>query len=146
MIIIRFCNLAEYLQFWKAPLISLPSRTKDCSMQKVTSLDQSKNQNIFTTSGESGNNVYPLKKAVVLFILRQSLLESGSEAFDMVNRSLFEKYRCELSDCFEKPEYLLDVLKYVYDGSYTAVVESMKQSLEKFAQECIIKEFLEKIR
>lgn len=114
-------------------------------MQKVTSLNQSKNQAIFATSEESDNDVYHLKKTVVLFVLRQSLLESGREAFEMVNRSLFEKYRCEISDCFEKPEYLVDVLKYVYDGSYATVVESMKRSLDKFAQEGSIKEFLEKI-
>jgi len=114
-------------------------------MQKVTSLIQSKNQAIFTSYDSSNNDAYQLKKTVVLFVLRQSLLESGREAFEMVNRSLFEKYRCEISDCFEKPEYLVDVLKYVYDGSYTAVVESMKRSLDKFAQEGAIKEFLEKI-
>jgi len=113
-------------------------------MQKVTNLNQNKNYDI-TSSGAPDNDVYQLKKGVVLFVLRQSLLESGSEAFEKVNRSLFEKYHCEMSDCFEKPEYLVDVLKYVYDGSYTAVVESMKRSLDKFAQEGAIKEFLEKI-
>ena len=114
-------------------------------MQKVTSLNQSKTQAIFTLSDSSYNDVYHLKKTVVLFVLRQSLLESGREAFEMVNRSLYEKYRCEISDCFEKPEYLIDVLRYVYEGSYETVVESMKQSLDKFAQEGAIKEFLEKI-
>ena len=72
-------------------------------------------------------------------------MESGMEAFELFNRSLFEKYHCELSDCLEKPEYMIDVLKYVYDGSHTSVIESMKRSLDNFSQEHIIKEFLEKI-
>jgi len=114
-------------------------------MQKVINPNQSKNQDMFTSPDEFKNDVYHLRKTVVLFVLRQSILETGREAFEMVTRSLFEKYQCEISDCFEKPEYLVDVLKYVYDGSYTAVVESMKRSLDKFAQEGTIKEFLEKI-
>ena len=114
-------------------------------MQKVTNLNRSKNQAIFTSYDSSNNDVYHMKKTVVLFVLRRSLLESGREAFEMVNRSIYEKYRCEMSDCFEKPEYLVDVLKYVYDGSYTEIVESMKRSLDKFAKEGTIKEFLEKI-
>lgn len=112
-------------------------------MQKVINPNQNKNQDISTSSYESNNDVYSLKKTVVLFVLRQSILETGREAFEMIKRSLYEKYHCEIDDCFEKPEYLVDVLKYVYDGSYIVVVESMKQSLDKFAQESVIKEFLE---
>lgn len=114
-------------------------------MQKVTDLNQSINQDTLTLSGTYGNEAYQLKKDVVLFVLRQSLLESRIKAFEMVNRSLYEKYRCEISDCFEKPEYLVDVLKYVYDGCYTEVVASMKRGLDKFAEEDTIKEFLGKI-
>ena len=114
-------------------------------MQKATNLNQNDNRNISTLSGTYGNQAYQLKKDVVLFVLRKSLLETGSEAFEMVNRSLFQKYRCELSDCFEKPEYIVDVLKYVYDGSYSEIIESINRSLDKFAQEDEIKEFLEKI-
>jgi len=113
-------------------------------MQKAASLNQNKNRN-FIPSDESLRKGYDLKKDVVLFVVRQSLLASGKEAFEMINRSLFEKYHCELLDCFEKPEYLLDVLKYVYDGSYASVVESIKRSLDKFAQDGTIKQFLEKL-
>lgn len=113
-------------------------------MQKTASLNQNKNRNLIP-SDESLSKGYDLKKDVVLFVVRQSLLASGKEAFEMINRSLLEKYRCELLDCFEKPEYLLDVLKYVYDGSYASVVESIKRSLDKFAQDGTIKQFLEKL-
>ena len=114
-------------------------------MQKVTSLNLNKNQDVFTAPDVSDNDVYDLKTGVVLYVIRQSLLESGREAFELVNRSLFEKYRCELSDCFEKPEYLRDVLNYVFNGSHAKVIESMKRNLDKFAHEGSIKEFLEKI-
>ena len=112
-------------------------------MQKATNLNQNSNPNISTLSGTYYTPAYQLKKDVVLFVLRQSLLKTGNDAFEMVNRSLFQKYRCELSDCFEKPEYLSDVLNYVFDGSYRTIVESIKQNLDKFSKEGIIKEFLE---
>ena len=116
-------------------------------MQKAPDLDKSqhKYQENLTSSGKLDSNVYQLKKEVVLFVLKQSLLESGTKSFEMVTRSLFEKYRCDISDCFEKPEYLSDVLKYVYDGSYMTFVESIRKKLDKFSKESGIKEFLEKI-
>ena len=111
----------------------------------MTNLNQDKNKEIFALCTASDNDIYKLKKDVVLYVIRQSLLASGKETFELVNRSLFEKYHCEISDCFEKPEYLHVVLKYVYDDSYKAVVESIKQSLEKFTHDSTINEFLEKI-
>jgi hypothetical protein len=116
-------------------------------MQREINLNQSqhKRQKNFTSFDRLDSSGYQLKKSVVLFVLRQSILESGTAAFEMVNRSLFEKYRCEISNCFEKPEYLSDVLRYVFDGSYVAIIESIKKNLDKFSQENGIKEFLEKI-
>lgn len=112
-------------------------------MQKVSNLNQNKNQDIFVLSDASDNDVYQLKKSVVLFVLRQSLLESGKETFELVNRSLFEKYRCEISDCFENPRYLVDVLKYVYDESYVEIIESITRSLDEFSQDGAMKGFLD---
>ncbi|HSB57201.1 MAG TPA: hypothetical protein VLD38_05295 [Nitrosopumilaceae archaeon] len=114
-------------------------------MQTEDKSSRRKDQDIFNSSIECGGNGYALKKDVVLFVIKRSILESGIEAFELFNRSLFEKYHCEISDCFEKPEYLVDVLKYVYDGSYVIVVQSIKESLDKFMEEKTIKEFVEKI-
>ena len=113
-------------------------------MQRGTIQDKipQKRQNEFTSHTASKSDSYELKKTIVFYVLKNSLLESGEEIFEMVNRSLLEKYRCEISDCFEKPQYLSDVLKYVYDGSYPIVVESIKKNLSKFAHENGIKEFL----
>ena len=105
-----------------------------------------KPQERFTSPAELDSNGYQLKKEIVLFVVKRTIPESGSPVFEMVNRSLFEKYRCEISDCFEKPEYLSDVLKYVFDSSYHTIIESITKNLDKFAQESGIKEFLDKIR
>jgi len=114
-------------------------------MQEKSSLVQSQKayQSNFIPSSISDCDAYELKKDIVLYILKQSLLESGEAIFEMVNRSLREKYCCEVLDCFEKPEYLIDVLRYVYDGSYHRVVESIKKNLIKFSHESGIREFVE---
>src|SRR3990172_7949235 len=114
-------------------------------MQKKSSLDQNqkKYQSNFIPSSISNDDSYELKKSIVLYVLKQSLLESGETIFEMVNRSLLEKYGCGILDIFEKLEYLSDVLKYVYCGSYHKVVESIKKNLSPFSHESRIKEFVE---
>lgn len=97
------------------------------------------------TNPKVSKDANSLKKEVVLFIIRRCLLETGIESFELVTRSLFEKYRCELSDSFENPEYLVDVLRYVYDSSYATIVKSIRQHLCKFADDITIEKFLEKL-
>jgi len=113
-------------------------------MKKVTDVELSntKNSSTLCTCAEGA---YKLKKEIVLSVLKQSLLEKGIEEYEMVDRSLYEKYRCELSDCFENPGYLSDVLKYVYECAYTGFVKSIEAKLGVFTQEVEIKEFLEKL-
>ena len=114
-------------------------------MQRGLSLDknQRKSYDRFVSSKKLNSQGYQLKKEVVVYVLNKTLLGSGMEVYDMVNRSLYEKYRCDISDCFEKPEYLADVLRFVFDGSYHIVAESLAKNLERFTEEAGIKEFLE---
>jgi hypothetical protein len=100
----------------------------------------------FASSAEQNCYGYKLKKDIVQFVVKQIILESGPSVFDLVNRSLYEKYRCEISDCFENPGYLVDVLRYVYDGSYHTVAKSIANNLDRFSHESGIKEFLDEIR
>lgn len=113
-------------------------------MQRGISLNsnQKKLRESNSSSKKIGCTGYKLKKDVVLCILNRTLLELGAEAYDMVNRSLYEKYRCDISECYEKPEYLVDVLRYVCDGSYHPLMESLMKNLGMFAKEDGIKEFV----
>ena len=105
-----------------------------------------RDQKNFVSFTEQNCPGYKLKKDIVQFVVRETILESGPSIFDLVDRSLYEKYRCEISDCFENPEFLVDVLRYVYDDSYRSVVESITSYLDKFGQESGIKEFLDELR
>jgi hypothetical protein len=114
-------------------------------MQKNIKFELGMNQKTIPLRGTHAKGVHQLKKDVAIFVLKQSILETGKEAFEMVERSLSEKYRCELADCFESPEYLSDVLKYVYDGSHYKVIKSITQKLDKFVNDFEIKDFLKKL-
>ena len=105
-------------------------------MQRGVSLDknQRKSDDRFASSKKLNSQGYQLKKGVVVYVLNKTLLGSGVEAYDMVNLSLYEKYHCYISDCFEKPEYLVDVLRFVFDGSYHTVTESLAKNLERFTE------------
>ena len=104
--------------------------------------NQKKLHQDFSSSEKRKSAGYKLKKDIVLYVLNTTLLESGTKIHDMINRSLYEKYRCNVSECFERPEYLIDVLRYVFNGSYHDVVKSLVKNLDIFAKEEGIKEFL----
>lgn len=92
------------------------------------------------TSGED-----KVKRALVTFAVEQALLEFGTPALKEAASRLFDYYHCEISDCFEKPEYLKKVLKDLYGNSYTVILESIKKNLEEFAFQEPIQGFLRQL-
>ena len=117
-------------------------------MEREISLNsnQKKLRRDFSSSEKHKSAGYKLKKDIVLYVLNMTLLESGTKIHDMINRSLYEKYHSNISECFENPEYLCDVLRFVFDDTYDTILESIVENLERFSQESGIKEFLDNIR
>lgn len=85
------------------------------------------------------------EKAIVAFAIEKALLEFGAPALEEVTNMLLEHYHCEISDCFEKPQYLNKVLKDIFGNSYIIIVKSIKKNLEEFAYEKPIENFLNEI-
>lgn len=85
---------------------------------------------------------YKDEKAIVAFAIEKALLEFGTPALEGVIDMLSEYYHCEISDCFEKPQYLNKVLKDLFGNSYIIIVKSIKKNLEEFAYEKPIENFL----
>jgi len=46
---------------------------------------------------------------------------------------LDKNYHCYLTDCYEHPEYLSEVLKKLYGNSRNDVIESINKKLEEFS-------------
>lgn len=85
-----------------------------------------------------------MQGTIVSLAIEKALLEFGSAALEQVTNKLSD-YHCEISDCFEKPEYLKKVLKDIYGNSYTVILESIKKYLEKFDYQISIQAFLKAI-
>ena len=74
-----------------------------------------------------------------------TLLEIGREAYDKVIRDLYKKHHCYLSDCYEHPEYLCEILHELYGNIHDVVVEKIKKQLGEFSYQKPIERFLKVI-
>jgi hypothetical protein len=81
--------------------------------------------------------------ALVTLSIEETLLDMGKPVYDNVAKSLYEKYHCNLPDCFKKPEYLKAVLKDLYEESYDEIIHSIKQDLGEFAYKKNMKTFMQ---
>ena len=77
--------------------------------------------------------------------MEMTLLEIGKETYDKVISDLYKKYHCYLSDCYEHPEYLREILRELYGNTHDIVVEKIKNQLGEFSYQKSIERFLEVI-
>ena len=82
-------------------------------------------------------------KALTTIVIGKALLEIGTPVYDKVVNRLYEKYHCYIPDCFEKPEYLKEVLKELYGESHEAIVYSIEQELNEFTRDKKTENFLQ---
>lgn len=80
------------------------------------------------------------RRALVTLAIEDTLLKVGQITYYEVLDKLYENYDCYVSDCYDHPEYLLQVLKELYGSGSLAIIESIKQYLsEASTQEGIAK-------
>ncbi|HWY33334.1 MAG TPA: hypothetical protein VNX68_01730 [Nitrosopumilaceae archaeon] len=72
-------------------------------------------------------------KALTTIVIGKTLLDIGKPVYDKVASRLYEKYHCYIPDCFEKPEYLKEVLEELYGASHKVIVYSIQEQLSEFA-------------
>ena len=84
-------------------------------------------------------------KAIVCLAIEMALIEIGKPIYDKVLNDLFEKYHCYLTDCYEHPEYLNEVLRGLYGNSHEVIIKSIKKQLEEFSYKKPVERFLQAI-
>ncbi|HYL65814.1 MAG TPA: hypothetical protein VEU72_01520 [Nitrosopumilaceae archaeon] len=72
-------------------------------------------------------------KALTTIVIAKTLLDIGKPVYDKVTSKLYKKYHCYIPDCFEKPEYLKEILEELYGASHRVIVHSIEQQLSEFA-------------
>ena len=88
------------------------------------------------------NDVY---KALTVLAIEQTLLVIGEPTYDRVIEILNKEYKCYLSDCYEHPEYLSEILKKLYGYAHKEIIKSINKKLEEFSDKEHITRFIEVI-
>ena len=86
-----------------------------------------------------------LYKGLTVLAIEKTLLDIGKPIYDEVIYILDKKYHCYLSDCYEHPQYLNEILKELYGKAYGVVVEKINKQLEEFSYKTNIGRFIEVI-
>lgn len=87
-------------------------------------------------------NTYDARKALISFVVEQTLLDVGKLAMEEVGSRLYEKHQCYFSDCLENPQYLLEVLQEIFGSSYKSVTDKIEIKLDELKDQQSIAEFL----
>jgi len=82
-------------------------------------------------------------KALAMLAIEKTLLTIGKSTYDKVIDMLYKNYHCYLSDCFEHPEYLSEILKKLYGNSHIEIIKSINRKLEEFSYKEPMERFLE---
>ncbi len=83
-----------------------------------------------------------IKKALVAFAIEKALIDMGEPVFEKVAKTLKDDYNCYIPDCYEHPEYLKRILSDLYGNAHTAIIVSIKNSLQEFSQHESINKFI----
>ncbi|HSD05456.1 MAG TPA: hypothetical protein VLB45_06880 [Nitrosopumilaceae archaeon] len=85
-------------------------------------------------------------KALVSVVIEQTMLQIGdAPLLNEVLLALYQKHGCYIPDCYDHPEYLLDVFKDLEGSSYLVVADSIRVQLEEYSYHPEIRKFVEKI-
>lgn len=88
-------------------------------------------------------NVNELERVLVRLYVEKALFEKGIAIYDSVCERLCQNYRCDLEDCYEYPEYLLNVLKDNHRNDTVDIILSIKNDLKEFYHHKRITKFLD---
>ena len=75
-------------------------------------------------------------------MIESTLLKIGKPIYEKVVHDLSKKYHCYLTDCYDHPEYLNEILKELYGNTHDVIVKSIKKQLDEFSNHKHIARFL----
>jgi hypothetical protein len=70
-------------------------------------------------------------KLALLSCIELVLMRRGNTNYNLTVAKLDSLYNCTIRDCYENPGYLGAVLKEVYNGEYTHIVNEIKVQLDE---------------
>lgn len=88
-------------------------------------------------------DVNELERALVRLYVEKALFEKGTAIYDSVCERLYQNYRRDLEDCYEYPEYLINILKDNHRNDADDIISSIKNDLKEFYHHRRIAKFLD---
>ena len=79
---------------------------------------------------------------LVKISIENALLKIGKGALQKTVDTLYNQYHCNLSDCYEHPEYLKNILYDLFGNAHTVIIESVQKDLKEFIHDKPIEKFL----
>lgn len=83
-----------------------------------------------------------MHKELVTVVIEKVLLEIGFPVSEAVVTILRDKYDCEISDCYEKPECLKGAIAEYFGNAASSVVEAINRDLANATKNETIEKFL----
>lgn len=85
------------------------------------------------------------RKELVSGVIDKVLLKISRSCFEKVTEQLHIDYNCQISDCYETPEYLKRILTEYYGNGSKAIIDSIYVELWDYATNQNIGKFLNRI-
>ena len=90
-------------------------------------------------------NVEDVRKALVMLAIEKTMLNFNTQTYDLVIRRLEEKYHCGISECYERPDYLQQILRELFGNVSDTIMKNIGKYLEEFSDQKQIKKFIDAI-
>ena len=84
-----------------------------------------------------------IRKALVIFAIEKALLDFNKSTFDLVTKRLEKKHHCHISDCYENPIYLQNVLQELFGNPSKTIIKTIGENLREFSDHQQIGKFLD---
>ena len=77
-------------------------------------------------------------RTALALAIEVTLMKRGGDRYYHFVFKLRNSYNCEIIDCYDKPQYLKNVVKEVYGNEYDSIIEDIKLELGDSIEEGIV--------
>lgn len=83
-----------------------------------------------------------INKTLITLAVENALLKMRLPELELVTIRLKQDHQCEISDCLKYPEYLRETLLDLFGNSYSDILQSIQETLQKTTMEQPVMDFL----
>lgn len=81
-------------------------------------------------------------REVLVSVIEKALCDIGTPLYHKVVEVLKNEYNCEISDCYEHPEYLSQILEKFFGDVQNVIIDSINREFENITKNTTLDRFL----